>query len=77
MPVGRERVEHRQVEGERLARGGTRGDDDVAAASRCGVRLGLVRVELVDAAAGERLPQRPAGGSQGAELFALRAPARS
>ena len=32
MPVGGERVEHGQVEGERLARGGARRDDHVAAA---------------------------------------------
>ena len=48
VPVGGERVEHRQVEGERLARGGAGRDDDVPAASRRRVRVGLVRVELVD-----------------------------
>ena len=56
VPVGGERVEDRQVEGKRLARCGARGDDDVAAAPRRAVRLGLMRVELVDAAARERFP---------------------
>ena len=56
VPVGGERVEHRQVEGERLARGGAGRDDDVAAGLRGRVRLGLVRVELVDPAPRERFP---------------------
>ena len=57
VPVVGERVEDGQVEGERLARGGARRDDDVAPALRRGVRLGLVPVELVDTASGEGLPQ--------------------
>ena len=57
MPVGGERVEHRQIEGERLPRSRARRDDHVAAGLRGCVRIGLVRVELVDAAAGERFPQ--------------------
>ena len=58
MAVGGERVEHRQVEGERLSRGGAGRDDDVAAALRRRVRGGLVRVELVDATPRERFAQR-------------------
>ena len=58
VPVGGERVEHRQVEGERLAGGRAGRDDHVAAALRGRVRLGLVRVELVDPAPAERFPER-------------------
>ena len=57
VPVGGKCVEHRQVEGERLAGCRTRRDDHVAAAARRRIRLGLVPVELVDHAARERLPQ--------------------
>ncbi len=52
-PVVRQRVEHRQVEGERLPARGPGGDDRVTPACG-GVRLGLVRVELADASAGKR-----------------------
>ena len=58
MPVGGERVEHRQVERERLSGRRAGRDDHVAAAARGFVRLGLVRVELADAAARERIPHR-------------------
>ena len=77
VPVGRERVEHREVERERLPRGGARRDDDVAAARGRGVRFGLVRVELVDPAARERLAQRRMEASRAAALSAPRARARS
>src|SRR5262249_48719447 len=53
VPVGGQSVEHRQVEGERLARRGTGRDNDVAAVSCRRVRLGLMGVELVDTAARE------------------------
>jgi hypothetical protein len=52
--VAGERVEHRQVECERLAAGGA-GRHDRVALERGGERLGLVGVELVDAVALERL----------------------
>ena len=52
--IARERVEHRQVEGERLAAGRAGGDDRVAAAGRL-ERVGLVRLERLDP--GERLEQ--------------------
>ena len=52
-----QRVEHRQVEGQRLAAGRPRRDDGVALAAG-GQRIGLVRVEPVDAGAGQRLQQR-------------------
>jgi hypothetical protein len=45
--LARERVEHGQVERERLARRGARRDDDVLAALRRLPRLGLVREERV------------------------------
>ena len=55
--VMRERVEHRQVERERLAAGGAGCDDRVP--RTCGLeRGGLVRVELLHAARRERLEQR-------------------
>src|SRR5690606_35386020 len=46
--VTRDRVEHRQVERERLARGGAARDDHVALTGR-GERLYLVRVQALDA----------------------------
>jgi hypothetical protein len=55
VPVGGERVEHRQVERERLARRGAGRDDHVAAALRRPRTRGLVRVELVDLAPRERV----------------------
>ena len=54
VPVGGECVEYRKVERERLARGRACRDDDVAAALCRGVRLGLVRIELLDPTPGER-----------------------
>ena len=48
--VGRERVQHRQVESERLPARGARRDDDVLAAPRRFQGLDLVLVELLDAA---------------------------
>ncbi len=44
-----EDFEHRQVEGQRLAAGGARGDDGVAAFERGLEGLGLVRPEVLDA----------------------------
>jgi hypothetical protein len=55
VPVGGERVEHRQVERERLSRRGAGCDDHVAAALRSPVRGRLVRVELVDLAPRQRV----------------------
>jgi hypothetical protein len=57
MAVGGERVEDGEVERERLPRRRAGRDDDVALA-RGRVRLGLVRVELGDPAAGERFADR-------------------
>jgi hypothetical protein len=54
VPVGGERVEDGKVEGERLARGGSGGDDHVPL-QRGRVRLRLVCVELPDAAPLERI----------------------
>ena len=57
-------VEDRQVVAEGLAAGGRRDDDDVAAGQRVLDRLGLVGVELVDAALrvrGLRRGSRPSG----------------
>ena len=56
--VGDDRVEHRQVERQRLARGGAAGDDHVAGPGglEC---LELVRVEPEDAGALERARQAP------------------
>ena len=53
--VGGERVEHRQVERQRLSGGGPGRDDHVAAGADGGVRLRLVRVELLDPLSCERL----------------------
>ena len=47
-------AQDRRVVAERLARRGRRGDDDVAPGERVLDGCGLVRVELVDAARGER-----------------------
>ena len=49
------RVQHRRVVAERLARRGRRDDDDVPMRKRVVDRAGLVRVELLDPAR----PQRP------------------
>ena len=54
--VAAEGVQHRQVEGQRLAAGGARGHDRVALVRR-GQGVGLVGVEAVDAGAGQRLQQ--------------------
>ena len=51
------RVQDRRVVTERLARGRRRDDDDVAAGERVVDRLGLMRVELIDAARLQRLLQ--------------------
>jgi hypothetical protein len=53
--VGRESVEHGQVERERLAGCGPRRDDHVVAVARRSPRLGLVAIERLDPARGERL----------------------
>src|SRR4029079_4835974 len=54
--VARERVEHRQVEGERLASGGAGGDDRVSA-PRGLERVRLVRPERLDARRGQALAE--------------------
>jgi hypothetical protein len=54
--VARQRVEHGQVEGERLAAGGARGHDRVSAAGGR-ERVGLVRPERLDAGGGEPVEQ--------------------
>jgi hypothetical protein len=74
LAVARERVEHRQVERERLPRRGPGGDDRVARVGR-GERLGLVGIELLDPDAGERrahlrvkgVGDRHVAGTAGAE----------
>ena len=55
--VAAEHVERRQVEAQRLARRGA-GRDDRRAVPRALQRLGLVRVQLLDAGGGERVAQR-------------------
>ena len=60
--VLQDRVEHRRVVAERLARRGRRDDDDVAAGQRVLDRFGLVRVELMDAAR-RRAPASAVGSS--------------
>ena len=52
--VLQDRVQDRRVVAERLARRRRRDDDDVAAGERVLDRLGLMRVELLDAARRER-----------------------
>ena len=52
--LARDRVEHREVERERLPGGGPGRDDDVLAALRCLPGLGLVAVERGDAVRDER-----------------------
>ena len=54
-----DRVEDRPVEAQRLARRGRRDDDGAAPGQRVGHRLGLVRVELADAARRQRADQPP------------------
>ena len=56
--VRRERVQHRQVERERLPRRRSRRDDDVLAAAGRLPRPRLVLVQLDDSPAPERLPDR-------------------
>ena len=58
--IARQRFEHRDVEGERLARGGRGGDDDVVARQRQVDRLRLVRVEPLGACRPQRRQRRPA-----------------
>ena len=52
-----DRVEDRPVEAQRLARGGRRDDDGAAPGQGVGHRLGLVGVELADAAGRQRADQ--------------------
>jgi hypothetical protein len=53
--IAREPVQHGQVEGQRLAGGSPRRDDQVLAAPRRFPRLGLVREELPDTGRSERV----------------------
>ncbi len=55
--IRRERVEHGQVERERLAGSGARRDDHVPARTHGRPRFGLVRVQLLDALSRERCTQ--------------------
>ena len=63
--VGRERVEHRQVERQRLAAGGAGGDDRVAAPGAL-ERVGLVRPERLDPGVRRAPPAAPGGGRRAA-----------
>ena len=59
--VLQDRVQHRRVVAERFARGGRRDGDDVAPGEHVLERLGLVRVELLDAPRRQR-PAQPVVG---------------
>jgi hypothetical protein len=68
-----ERFEHGQVEAEALAARRGRGDDEVAPAESELERLGLVRVELGDAARGEGTAHgEPERGGKGTALSTRR-----
>ena len=72
--LARDRVEHRQREGEGLPRGGARRHDDALAALHRLPGLRLVEIERVDAAGGERRddvrvqPRREGLGAAGSSL---------
>ena len=69
--LARDRVEHRQVERERLPRRGGRGDDDVLASCGGLPRLGLLGIEAADAGRRERV------GDAAVETLGQRLDARS
>ena len=75
--LARERVEHGQVEGERLARRGAGRDDQVPAALRGLPGLGLMRVELARCPAARAPRARSGAGRRAAARRAARAAARS